>query len=257
MKLVFLGTGTSQGIPVIGCRCEVCLSGDARDKRLRTSVRVDQEGELPLLVDCGPDFRYQMLRSGTSNLRAVVLTHEHYDHTAGLDDLRPFSFISGDAVRIYGKENILTSLKNRLPYAFSDKPYPGAPQFQTIPFEWNQPLSIGRYHLLPLEVFHGDLRITGFKIGKHLAYITDANGLPDTTIRTIQHIPVLIINALHHRPHHSHFTLEQTLNQIQVIRPGRAYLIHMSHHMGLHETVSKELPADIHLAYDGLEISVP
>lgn len=257
MKLIFLGTGTSQGIPVIGCRCEVCLSDDARDKRLRSSVLLKIGQDAPLVIDCGPDFRYQMLRSDTTALEAVLLTHEHYDHTAGLDDLRPFGFITGEPVRIFARESLLTTLRHRLPYAFSEHPYPGAPQFQTYPLEWNQPFSIKNYKILPLEVLHGNLHITGFKIGEHLAYITDANGLPEATARSLQDIPILVINALHHRPHHAHFTLEQTIKQIEVLNPGRAYLIHMSHHMGLHAAVSRQLPDTIELAYDGLEIEIP
>lgn len=257
MKLLFLGTGTSQGIPVIGCRCEVCLSTDARDKRLRSSVLIRKDGQAPLVIDCGPDFRYQMLRSETVQLKAVLLTHEHYDHTAGLDDLRPFSFLTGDAVRIYGQDSLLVALKQRLPYAFSDHPYPGAPQFMTTPVSWNRSISIDHYSVLPLEVFHGNLPITGFKIGPHLAYITDANGLPEATIHAIRNIPVLVINALHHRPHHSHFNLEQTLDLIRLLNPGRTYLIHMSHHMGLHELINRGLPDGVHLAYDELEISIP
>jgi len=257
VKLLFLGTGTSQGIPVIGCRCEVCLSRDARNKRLRSSVLVREDGQAPLVIDCGPDFRYQMLRSDTVSLEAVLLSHEHYDHTAGLDDLRPFSFLTDAPVRIFAKESLLVNLRARYSYAFNEQPYPGAPQFQTASIEWNQPFSLAHYKILPLEVLHGNLHITGFKIGEHMAYITDANGLPETTVKAINNIPVLIINALHHRPHHSHFTLEQTVAQIQMVNPGQAYLIHMSHHMGLHDSIDKQLPGPIRLAYDGLEIDIP
>lgn len=257
MRLLFLGTGTSQGIPVIGCRCEVCLSKDARDKRLRSSILIQEKGEDPLIIDCGPDFRYQMLRSDTSRLKAVLLTHEHYDHTAGLDDLRPFNFLTGTSVQLFGDDRVLSSLRTRFPYAFHKERYPGAPQFQTHSIIWNQPLVIDNYQVLPLEVLHGNLHISGFKIGDSLAYITDANGLPEATINTIQNIPILVINALHHRPHHSHFTLEQTIAQIAALNPGRTYLIHMSHHMGLHAQVDKQLPAHIQLAYDGLEVLIP
>ncbi len=257
MKLVFLGTGTSQGIPVIGCRCEVCLSQDPKDKRLRSSVLVKIADDPPLVIDCGPDFRYQMLRSNTDDLEGVLLTHEHYDHTAGLDDLRPFGFITGEPVRIFACDSLLSTLKQRMPYAFGDRPYPGAPQFETFILEWNRLITIAKYSILPLEVFHGNLRITGFKIGEHLAYITDANGMPEATFQSIKDIPFLIINALHHRPHHAHYTLEQTIDQIQALNPGRAYLIHMSHHMGLHSVVSRKLPGSIELAYDGLEINIP
>jgi len=255
VRLTFLGTGTSQGIPVIGCQCEVCLSADPKDRRLRSSARIE-DGEDRLVIDCGPDFRYQMLRSGTIRLQDVLITHEHYDHTAGLDDLRPFSFIHREPVRIYAQPEVLDNLKSRFAYAFGENKYPGSPEFELLPAHWNKSFEIGALKIQPLEVNHGRLKILGYKIGEQLAYITDANGLPEETLSRILNIQTLVINALHHRPHHSHFTLDETILQIEKIRPARAWLIHMSHHMGLHEVINAGLPPHIRLAYDGLMLNL-
>lgn len=256
MRLTFLGTGTSQGIPVIGCQCEVCLSTDRKDHRLRSSVRIE-EGDDRLVIDCGPDFRYQMLRSGTMQLLDVLITHEHYDHTAGLDDLRPFTFISREPVKIYAQSEVLDNIKSRFAYAFGENKYPGSPEFELLPAHWDKSFEIGTFKIQPLEVRHGSLKILGYKIGEHLAYITDANGLPAETLSRIFKINTLIINALHHRPHHSHYTLEETIVQIGKIQPARAWLIHMSHHMGLHEVINAGLPESIRLAYDGMILDLP
>ena len=218
MNITFLGTGTSQGVPVIGCTCEVCLSSNRRDKRLRCAALI-QDGPSNILIDGGPDIRYQLLRAGVTHLEALLLTHEHYDHTGGLDDLRPLIFIKNEPLPIYLQRDVSEIIKLKYDYAFGEQKYPGAPRFELIEIQADTSFHIGSSYVKPLRVIHGELSILGYQINNKLAYITDANQLPESTLKNIQGVEVLVINALHHRPHHSHFTLDQTLEVIKQVSP--------------------------------------
>jgi phosphoribosyl 1,2-cyclic phosphate phosphodiesterase len=253
MKLKFLGTGTSTGVPQIGCDCAVCQSEDARDKRLRASVLVSV-GETNILIDCGPDFREQMLRIGSPKLEALLITHSHYDHVSGIDDLRPYCTI-GDGFPIYCKSDVAIDLKERVPYCFAEHPYPGVPTLNINEIS-TKPFMIEEIEIVPLPVMHYKLPIVGYKIG-NLAYITDAKVVPDSTIEILRGIDTLVINALRTKEHISHMTLSQALDVINAIKPRIAYLTHLSHDMGLHNEVSRRLPANIKLAHDDLSIFIP
>lgn len=251
MTFTFLGTGTSQGVPVIGCQCNVCLSKDEKDQRLRTSGLI-QLGDEDLLIDMGPDFRQQALRANLKKLNAVVLTHEHADHTAGLDDIRPINFKMG-SIPFYGLPRVLDDLKKRFHYVFEEHQYPGLPEVSLNKIFPGQHISIGQQKIEFIPVIHGKLEIIGVRI-KGLVYITDASSLSESTIKSIQNCTVLVLNALHREKHHSHLNLEQALYYIDRIQPKTCYLTHISHHMGLHEEVQKELGPNIWLAYDGLQV---
>lgn len=253
MKLKFLGTGTSTGVPQIGCGCAVCQSEDAHDKRLRASVLVSI-GETNILIDCGPDFREQMLRIGSPKLESLLITHSHYDHVSGIDDLRPYCTI-GDGFPIYCKSDVATDLKERVPYCFAEHPYPGVPALNINEIS-TKPFMIGEIEVIPLPVMHYKLPIVGYKIG-NLAYITDAKVVPDSTIEILRGVDTLVINALRTREHISHMTLAQALDVVNAIKPRITYLTHLSHDMGLHNEVSRRLPEDVKLAYDDLSIFIP
>lgn len=250
-KLTFLGTGTSQGVPIIGCHCNVCKSGDSRDKRLRSSVFIEYLG-LRLLIDAGPDFRQQMLRAHIENLDAILLTHQHKDHTAGLDDVRAFNYINKRAVDIYAEERVHQALKCEFSYAFEEKRYPGVPEFalHTI---GEEPFWIGSAPIQPIRVWHARLPVLGFRIGD-VAYITDANRIEDTELEKLKGIAVLVINAVRRDPHISHFTLREAISVAQKIGAEQTYFTHLSHRIGLFADVERELPANIFLAYDGLTV---
>lgn len=253
MKLNFLGTGTSTGVPQIMCDCGVCRSENEHDKRLRASAMVIV-GDTNLLIDCGPDFRVQMLRAGSPKIEALLVTHIHYDHVGGVDDLRPYC-AAGDGFPVYCRPDVAKGLIDRVPYCFAEHPYPGVPAFNL--FEINsKPFKVGDIEVRPLPVKHYMLEIVGFKIG-NLAYITDAKTIPDSTIEMIRGIDTLVINALRIKEHISHMTLSQALDVIQQVKPRVAYLTHMSHDMGLHDEVSARLPENVKLAYDGLSIYIP
>jgi phosphoribosyl 1,2-cyclic phosphate phosphodiesterase len=253
MVINFLGTGTSQGVPVITCQCEVCKSLDFRDKRLRTSIHL-QHQDLSLVIDAGPDFRQQMLRENIPHLQAILLTHEHKDHTAGLDDIRAYNFSQGTDMPIYGLERVLEQLKTEFAYVFKQNNYPGLPKMLLNPIEKNS-FSIGHLTIEPLEVMHHKLPILGYRIG-NFAYITDTNYISDQTMDKLQGLDVLVLNALQQDPHISHFTLEEALAWIKKIAPKQAYLTHMSHKMGRHAEVSKLLPENVKMAYDGLKVTM-
>ena len=253
MKLRFLGTGTSTGVPQIGCPCEVCRSDDPRDKRLRTSALVTTDGGEHILIDCGPDFRQQMLPLPCERLSAVLLTHEHYDHVGGMDDLRPYCHF-GD-IPVYGDAYTLEHINERIPYCFAAHPYPGVPRITLHEVSPTVMFSVGQTEILPLSVMHDQLPILGFRIGR-LAYITDMRKLPTSTVPHLQGIGTLVVNALRPAPHHSHQSLEEALRVIEQLRPEVAYLVHMSHHMGRYADVEPTLPPHVHFAYDGLEISI-
>ena len=251
IKLKFLGKGTSQGVPVIGCNCEVCVSEDSKDKRYRSSSLITTESGKKILIDCGPDFRMQMLANKEDHLDAIMLTHEHNDHVIGLDDVRPLIFRTGKDMEIYCAERVGNELKIRFAYAFSEDKYPGAPSFEL--HEITGDFDLFDAEVIPVEVMHYKLPILGYRIGR-FAYITDALTIPESEYEKLKDIDVLVVNALRKKPHLSHQTLADALRIIDRVGPREAYLVHMSHHMGLTSEVEKELPAHVHFAYDGLVI---
>lgn len=253
MTITFLGTGTSQGVPVIGCPCPVCQSLDFRDKRFRSSIHVEIDS-LSLVIDTGPDFRMQMLREGVKRLDAVLFTHEHKDHTAGLDDIRPFNFYQQEDIPVFGRKAVLEQLKQEYAYIFSDKKYPGVPQVACVEID-HLPFQIKGVTITPLPVLHYKLPVLGFRIG-NFSYITDANHIPEETYTLLEGTEVLVLNALQKEPHISHFTLEQAVAQAQKIGAKKTYFTHISHSLGAHDDVEKELPSGIFLGYDGLKLQL-
>ncbi|MCE7053533.1 MBL fold metallo-hydrolase [Algoriphagus sp. AGSA1] len=253
MKVTFLGTGTSQGVPLIGCNCKVCRSLDFRDKRFRASIHI-QIGELSLVIDTGPDFRSQMLREGITRLDAVVYTHEHKDHTAGLDDIRPFNFKQQKDMPVFGRVQVLDQIKREFSYIFTGKKYPGVPRVRTIEIDEN-PFTIHGITITPVPVMHYKLPVLGFRIGD-FTYITDANYIPEESFRLMEGTETLVLNALQKEPHISHFTLGEAISVAKRIGAKQTYFTHISHKLGLHRTVEEELPAGIALAYDGLQLTL-
>ena len=255
MKIIFLGTGTSQGIPVIGCDCPVCLSTDSRDKRLRVSVLISV-GERQIGIDAGPDFRQQMLNAQVTDLDAILLTHEHNDHIIGLDDARPFIFRSRQPMPIFCSKRVAGELRNRFAYAFAANPYPGAPSFGINTTDGQRQFMVGDVPVKIIHYLHGKLPVQGYRIGQ-FAYLTDIKTLPEAELQHLQNLDILVISALHQKPHHSHVSLTEALELIDRIKPKQAYLTHLSHQMGKHAEVSAMLPPRISIAYDGLELSLP
>lgn len=254
MTVTFLGTGTSQGIPVITCNCKVCTSADRRDKRLRSSVLIGV-ADSTIVIDTGPDFRYQMLRAQVKQLDAVLYTHEHKDHIAGLDDVRPFNFAQQGAVDIYGTYAVHQALKREFYYAFSDQKYPGVPQLHMHEIT-TAPFSVGgKVQVTPIQVMHFKMPVLGFRIG-NFTYITDAKTIDEESISRIKGSDVVVINALQRESHISHFTLDEAVDMAQLIGAGTTYFTHISHRLGKHEEVSRELPDGILLAYDGLQLEL-
>jgi len=253
LKITFLGTGTSQGVPVIGCECEVCRSLDYRDKRLRVSVHLEIN-DTSLVIDTGPDFRQQMLRERISKLDAVLLTHAHKDHIAGLDDVRAFNFLQKKGMPIYGTTKTLEQVKTEFYYAFETQKYPGIPILNLEEVDASE-FEINGIKILPLPVRHLHMPVLGFRIGD-FSYITDANLIPDETLKKLKGTKVLVLNALQKEKHQSHFNLEEALAQAKVINAEQTYFTHISHKMGLHQSVSKEMPDSIALAHDGLVITL-
>lgn len=252
MQLTLLGTGTSQGIPVIGCRCEVCQSADPRNQRLRTAALFHNEST-NIAIDCGPDFRQQMLRADVHQLDAILITHTHNDHVIGLDDVRPFNFSMKRSIPIYGLEEHLDEIRERFSYVFQSNPYPGAPRLSLCPIRPYVPFTIDGVEIMPILLRHGQLDVLGFRI-ENKAYLTDTNYIPDESLSKLSDLEVLVLDALHHRDHHSHFNLSQAIEAALKINADRTFLIHLSHHMGLHEEIDSQCPANIHLSYDGLTI---
>lgn len=253
MNITFLGTGTSQGVPVIGCECEVCRSLDFRDKRLRTSIHLMVGGH-SIVVDAGPDFRQQMLREHIDRVDAILFTHAHRDHTAGLDDVRAYNFMQNMDMPIYGTVPTLEQLQIEYSYAFTKERYPGIPRLAANTID-DRPFSVNGVEVLPLPVMHLKLPVLGFRFG-NFSYITDANFISDETLERLVGSEVLVLNALQRDWHISHFNLEEALRMIDIIQPKRTYLTHISHKLGLHKTVLDELPANVFLAFDGLHIEV-
>lgn len=258
MKLTFLGTGTSQGVPVIGCNCDVCRSEDRRDRRLRTSAMVEI-GDLRLVIDAGPDFRYQMLREGVTRLDAILLTHQHKDHTAGIDDVRAFNFVDYPTIRtmhIYGNEPTIERVKMEYDYAFAENKYRGVPVIELHTIDEQQPLNIGGVGITPIIGEHSKrFRSVGYRIGD-MAYITDFSHIDPAEEAKLQGVKIMVINALRWEPHDSHFSVAEAIEVINRIRPERAYLTHMSHGIGLYAEASKQLPEGVEFAYDGLVVEI-
>ncbi|OAB27276.1 phosphoribosyl 1,2-cyclic phosphate phosphodiesterase [Flavobacterium fryxellicola] len=254
MKVYFLGTGTSQGIPVIGSNHPVCKSTDSKDKRLRVSVWISW-GNYSYVIDCGPDFRQQMLSSHCQKVDGILFTHEHSDHTAGIDDIRPFNFKQGE-IPIYAHQRVIDNLKRRFEYVFETvNKYPGAPSIETIEVINNKPFSIGNKTAIPVNVMHGNLQVFGYRIDD-FAYLTDVKTIEESEILKLKNLKVLVINALREEPHDMHFNLKEALDFITLVQPEKAYLTHISHIMGFHEEVQKNLPKNVFLAYDNLEITL-
>ena len=251
MKITFLGTGTSQGVPVIGCECKVCTSTDPRDKRLRSSIYIEVN-EKSFVIDTGPDFRQQMLREKIKKLDAVIFTHGHKDHTAGLDDVRAFNHIQKKSMPVYGAKEVLAQLKVEYFYAFADKKYPGIPQLDLYELT-GDPIEIENVLITPLPVLHLKLPVFGFRIFD-FAYITDANVIPEETLAKLKGIKTLVLNALQREKHLSHFNLEEAIAMAKKIGAEKTFFTHISHKLDLHSVIEKELPDNISLAFDGLQI---
>lgn len=253
MKITFLGTGTSQGVPVIGCKCRVCDSLNPKDKRLRSSVMIETEGKR-FVIDTGPDFRHQMLREKVDWIDAVVYTHDHRDHVAGLDDIRALNFIMKKSMDLYASEPVQQGIKDQFGYIFNNKSYPGIPEISLHTIE-NKPFEIAGVTFIPILVKHMHLDVFGFRVG-NFTYITDANFISEEEKKKIYGTEFLVVNALRHDPHPSHFTFDEAIKLINEVKPKTAYLIHMSHQIGLHEEVEERLPDNIRLAYDGLHLTL-
>lgn len=252
MKIRILGSGTSTGVPQIGCTCPVCTSADPKDNRLRASAIVETE-DARILIDCGPDFREQVLSLSFERIDGVLITHEHYDHVGGLDDLRPFCHFG--AIPIFAEEYVARQLRLRMPYCFVDQRYPGVPDIPLQVVVPGHPFLINRTEVFPLRVMHGRLPILGYRIGR-LAYITDMLTMPEDSYEQLVGVDVLVMNALRITKHSTHQLLQGALENAQRIQAKETYFIHMSHDMGLHEEVTKKLPDNVHLAFDGLEINL-
>ncbi|WP_338409292.1 MBL fold metallo-hydrolase [uncultured Flavobacterium sp.] len=254
MKVYFLGTGTSQGIPVIGSHHSVCLSDDSKDKRLRVSVWI-QDDDFSVIIDCGPDFRQQMLQSKCPQIDAILFTHEHADHTSGLDDIRPFFYKQGN-IPVYAHKRVLLNLSNRFDYIFKDADkYPGAPSVITNEIVNGQNFQIKNTTITPVNAMHGNLQVFGFKIN-NFAYLTDIKTIANSEIDKFKGIDTLVINALREEEHDTHFNLKEALDFIDLVQPKKAYITHISHMLGFHEEVQQTLPNNVFLAYDNLQISI-
>lgn len=253
MKITFLGTGTSQGVPVIACNCEVCLSKNPKDKRLRTSILIEDKGKV-IVIDTGPDFRQQMLRANVQQLDAVVFTHEHKDHVAGLDDVRAFNFKQQKDMEVFATEQVQTALKREFYYAFTEKKYPGVPNINLNSIT-NKSFKVGGVELTPIDVWHYKMPVKAFRVG-NFTYITDANRIEENELEKIRGSEVIVINALRKEAHISHFTLDEAMELLKELKPKKAYLTHISHLLGKHDEVQKELPDFIEIAWDGLSINL-
>lgn len=258
MKITVLGSGTSTGVPEIGCTCPVCTSTDSHDKRLRCSGLVEVNG-VRILIDCGPDFREQMIRlNDFKAIDAVLVTHEHYDHVGGLDDLRPFCRFRD--VPVYAEAYMAQHLRERIPYCFAEHPYPGVPRITLEEVVPGQSFTVSnmegnQVEILPLRVMHGKLPILGYRIGR-MAWITDMLTMPETEYEHLQGLDVLVMNALREKPHPTHQTLAEAIGNVERLAPKEAYFVHMSHHVGLHAEIGRLLPSNMHFAYDGLTLTL-
>ncbi len=253
MKVIFLGTGTSQGVPVIGCKCDVCTSVDYRDNRLRSSIYVEIDG-VHIVIDTGPDFRQQMLRERINQLDAVIFTHAHKDHVAGLDDIRSFNFLQKRDMRLYATDQVIQQLKQEFAYIFEDTQYPGVPRVETIPIN-NLEFQVLERKVIPVEVMHYKLPVFGYRFD-NFTYITDANFISEKEKEKIKGSKVIVLNALQKKKHISHFNLEEALKLMEELNPEKGYLTHISHFMGTHQEVSTELPKNVEIAWDGLQLVI-
>lgn len=253
LKITFLGTGTSTGVPMVACDCDVCNSSDPHDKRLRSSIMVQSE-KTTIIVDATPDFRYQMLRENIKWIDAILITHSHKDHVAGVDDTRPFQFLTQKPTEIYGNKTSLEGVKGEIPYAFNQLKYPGTPKI-ILHEIFSEPFSIGDVPIIPILVWHYKMPVFGFRFG-NFTYITDANRIDESERKKIEGSEILVLNALRNEPHISHFTLPEAIELIKELQVPKAYLTHMSHQLGRHKSVSAALPEGIELAYDGLKIEI-
>jgi phosphoribosyl 1,2-cyclic phosphate phosphodiesterase len=253
LKITFLGTGTSQGVPVIGCECEVCRSLDFRDQRLRSSVLIEHSGK-SFVIDTGPDFRQQMLRTGIRRLDAVLLTHHHRDHLAGLDDVRAFNYLQAQDMRIFGAAEALARVRTEFDYAFAPNPYPGIPQLK-LHTVGDTAFEVDGLPIVPLPVLHHRMPVLGFRIGG-FSYITDANSIPDSTLRLLEGTDTLVLNALQREKHISHFNLDEATAMALRIGARQTYFTHISHKLGFHKQVDESLPNNISLAFDSLTLSL-
>lgn len=253
MKVTFLGTGTSQGVPVINCDCPVCTSLDYRDKRLRTSLMV-QNGLKKVVIDCGPDFRQQALQQRIDRLDAVVFTHEHKDHVGGLDDIRPFNYQQKADIPVFASDRVVDHLRMEYPYIFTEEKYPGIPKIKIINMDGG-PFETAGIPFTPIQVFHHKLPVWGYRI-HDFTYITDANFIEESEKDKIRNSKILVLNALQIDPHISHFNLDQALKMVEELEPEMTYFTHISHRLGLHQSVSDQLPGNVQLAYDGLSLTI-
>jgi phosphoribosyl 1,2-cyclic phosphate phosphodiesterase len=253
LDIKFLGTGTSSGVPMIGCDCQVCTSKDSRDNRLRSSIMLNSS-QVNIVVDTTPDFRYQMLRTNTKHVDAILFTHPHKDHIAGLDDIRAFNFFSRKPMQLFANYLTEEALRRDYYYAFAESKYPGVPEIVLNQID-DKPFQVGGLDVIPIEVWHLKMPVLGFRFGK-FTYITDANRLDDEAKEKVRGSEIMVVNALRKEKHISHFNLAEAVKLVQELEVPRAYFTHISHQLGLHEEVSKDLPPGIELAYDGLQISI-
>ncbi|MEE4177275.1 MAG: MBL fold metallo-hydrolase [Bacteroides sp.] len=253
MTITFLGTGTSTGVPVVACNCEVCRSADKRDSRLRTSVMVDVKGQ-KFIIDCGPDFRYQMIREKVEDISAILFTHGHRDHIAGIDDVRAFNYVLNKTVDIFATQEVINAINKEFPYILTEKRFFGAPQLEFHVIE-NKPFLINGVNILPVEVLHHKLSVFGFRIGG-FTYITDASFISESEKPKAIGSEVLVINALRKSKHISHFSLDEALELIRELKPRKAFITHLSHFIGLHRNIQESLPDNVFLAYDGLKVEI-
>ncbi|MEI8203885.1 MAG: MBL fold metallo-hydrolase [Bacteroidota bacterium] len=253
MKVTFLGTGTSTGVPVIACNCPVCISQNPRDKRFRSSIMIEMEGS-NFIIDCGPDFRFQMLKHRVDNIDAILFTHEHRDHIAGLDDIRAFNYILNKTIDIYGTEDVITAIKTEFPYIFTETRFFGAPQINIHKID-SDTLEINGVKITVIHAMHNKMPVIGFRIND-FSYITDANYISPEEIKKLENSKIIVINALRNSKHVSHFSLGEAIEIIKELKPDTAYITHISHFLGLHDEVNLRLPENIRLAHDNLVIQV-
>lgn len=253
MQITFLGTGTSQGVPVIACNCVVCSSADSRDQRLRSSILIEDKG-VTVVIDSGPDFRQQMLRTGVKHLDGLVFTHEHKDHIAGMDDIRAFNYFQKEPIDVFASDRVQQAIIREFPYIFSDFKYPGIPEINLVTID-KMPFDVKGLKMQPIEVMHMKMAVLGFRMGD-FTYITDANFITPEEKEKIKGSKIIVLNALRKEKHVSHFNLEEAVQLIDELQPEQAYFTHISHQLGRHEEINKELPSHIRLAYDGMKINI-